>query len=244
MPIRRGGSCVAALCLYSGEVGHFTSEERDLLEEIGAALTFALDAMDSAEANRAAEQERTRMESRLQNSEKLESLGRLAGGIAHDFNNMLTVILNHTYLAQTALPDQDPLREDLLSIQRAAERSADLTKQLLAFARKQAVSPRVIDLNATLSGSLRLLRRLIGENVELRWHPSPDAGWIRIDPSQLDQVLTNVTLNARDAIDIVGTITIETRVRTRPASQERGASETEVAEISVTDTGRGMAPGF
>jgi PAS domain S-box-containing protein len=158
-----------------------------------------------------AEEERQHLQEQLVHAQKMESVGRLAGGVAHDFNNMLGVILGHTELALRGLDPAHPLFGSMTNIRKAAERSADLTRQLLAFARKQTVTPRVLHLNETVKGMLDMLRRLIGEDINLVWIPDPNAGNILIDPSQIDQILVNLCVNARDAIGDTGRITIETQ---------------------------------
>lgn len=156
------------------------------------------------------EAEREKLQSQLVQAQKMESVGRLAGGIAHDFNNMLGVILGNVELATHRVSSDNPLAAHFLEIGKAAQRSADLTRQLLAFARKQTVTPQILDLNATVEGMLNMLRRLIGEDIELRWLPGADCGKVNIDPSQVDQILANLCINARDAIGEHGRITIET----------------------------------
>ncbi len=156
------------------------------------------------------EAEREKLQAQLVQAQKMESVGRLAGGIAHDFNNMLGVILGNVELAMLRVEPEHPLKANLQEIDKAARRSADLTRQLLAFARKQTVIPRVLDLNQTIEDGLIMLRRLIGEDVELHWLPGETGGLINIDPSQIDQILTNLCINARDAIGEHGRITIET----------------------------------
>jgi len=143
-------------------------------------------------------------------AQKMESVGRLAGGVAHDFNNMLMGIMGYTDICRAEIGADHPIREWLDEIKREAERSADLTHQLLAFARKQTITPKVIDLNDTVAGRLQMLRRLIGEHIELVWQPDPGKMSVFMDASQLDQILTNLLINSRDAIDGVGKITIET----------------------------------
>ena len=190
-----------------------------------------------------AEAERIQLQEQLTQAQKMESVGRLAGGVAHDFNNMLSVITGHVELALHATAAGDPVRGDLEEIRAAARRAAGLTRQLLAFARRQVVTPKVLDLNATVEASLGMLRRLIGGNIELIWLPSADAGRVRVDPSQVDQVLTNLAANARDAIDGVGRVTIRTGLATLGAS-ERPRHENVVpgphAVLEVTDSGHGM----
>lgn len=161
-----------------------------------------------------AEEEKEQLQAQLIQAQKLESVGRLAGGIAHDFNNMLTIIQGSVDLAMESLPDGHPAREHIEPIREAAERSSSLARQLLAFARKQTVSPRVIDLNKTVGDTLSMLRRLVGENIDFAWHPGEKEGFVFIDPAQIDQILTNLCVNARDAIQDTGTITIQVQQTT------------------------------
>ncbi len=155
-------------------------------------------------------QERERLQAQLAQAQKMESIGRLAGGVAHDFNNMLSVILGHSEMALATLDSSHSLHDAISEIRKAAERSAGFTRQLLAFARKQTVAPRVLDLNETVEGMLAMLRRLIGEDIDLAWRPRELIGAVKIDPTQIDQILANLCVNARDAIENTGKITIET----------------------------------
>jgi two-component system cell cycle sensor histidine kinase/response regulator CckA len=187
--------------------------------------------------------ERRSLESQLQQALKMESVGRLAGGVAHDFNNMLGVILGNAELALTQMDLTHPLYGPLEEIRKAAVRSADLTRQLLAFARKQPVAPKVLDLNDTVAGMLSMLRRLIGENVEVRWQPAKELWPVSVDPSQMDQVLTNLCVNAREAISGVGTITIESGNRTLDEVDcvgHMGCRPGDYALLTLTDDGCGM----
>ncbi|WP_020677171.1 hybrid sensor histidine kinase/response regulator [Geopsychrobacter electrodiphilus] len=157
-----------------------------------------------------AEEEKIKLESQLQQTRKIESIGQLAGGVAHDFNNMLGVILGHVELAMMRADPSHRLFHHLEEISKAAKHSADLTRQLLTFARKQAVVPKVLDLNETVAGMLQILQRLIGENIQLSWHPAASLWPVKVDPSQIDQILANLAVNARDAISGVGKISITT----------------------------------
>lgn len=161
-----------------------------------------------------AEKEKEKLHSQLNQAQKMESVGRLAGGVAHDYNNMLSVILGYTEMALERVKPEDPLWADLKEILKATNRSADITRQLLAFSRRQVIAPKKLDLNATVEGMLRMLRRLIGEDIDLVWKPKVNVWSIKMDPSQLDQILVNLCVNARDAISDVGKITIETGVKT------------------------------
>jgi PAS domain S-box-containing protein len=198
--------------------------------------------LDITEARRS-EQERATLEAQLQHSQKMESVGRLAGGIAHDFNNMLGVILGHAEMALQYVDPAQPLHEGLEEIQQAARRSADLTRQLLAFARKQPISPARLDLNATVTGMLRLLQRMLGEDVRLVLKPGADLWPIKMDPSQIDQILANLCVNARDAITEVGTLTIETGNVSCDEATCAGRPDArpgEYVRLAVSDDGCGM----
>lgn len=189
------------------------------------------------------EQERNRIREQLRQSQKLESIGRLAGGVAHDFNNMLGVILGHVDMAMEDLPDGDPLLDSLQQINRAAERSAELTSQLLAFARKQMASPRLIDLNEIVSTTAGLLQRTIGENIKLVWRPGWHVHPVKLDPTQLEQILVNLCINARDAIGDRGQIVIETgntRVDNISTCALNECLPGDYAILRVSDDGCGM----
>ncbi len=154
--------------------------------------------------------ERERLHRQIQQAQKMESIGRLAGGVAHDFNNMLSVIVGQTEILLLGTQPEDPKYHSLKEIHSAAIRSSDLTRQLLAFARRQTIAPKVLDLNKNIEITFKLLKRIIGENINLLWNPAENLWPVRIDPSQVDQLLINLCLNARDAITTSGTITIET----------------------------------
>jgi signal transduction histidine kinase/ActR/RegA family two-component response regulator len=188
-------------------------------------------------------EKREKLEAQLIQAQKMESVGRLAGGVAHDFNNMLGVILGHAELAMEELDRDQPIYNDLQQIQQAAKRSTEITKQLLAFARKQVVSPKVIDLNETVAGMLKMLLRLIGEDIDLAWIPGKGLWPIKIDPSQIDQILANLCVNARDAITGVGKITVETKncsLNEEYCSTHAGFVPGQYVKIGVSDNGSGM----
>jgi len=198
--------------------------------------------VDISELKRAEEQQ-SRLEEQLHQAQKMESVGRLAGGVAHDFNNMLSVIIGQANLALMDLDPGHPLFVTLEEIRKAAERSADLTRQLLAFARRQAVAPKVLDLNQTIGGMLTMLQRIIGENIKLVWQPGDELWPARVDPSQIDQILTNLCSNSRDSIPEVGRITIETRnctVDESYSAHNAGFVPGEYVKLAVSDNGRGM----
>ncbi len=190
-----------------------------------------------------AEREREKLQAQLLQSQKMESIGRLAGGVAHDFNNMLSVIVGHAELMLRRGDANAAQQSHLQGVLEAAQRSADLTRQLLAFARKQTVAPQVLDLNQTVGGMLKMLGRLIGEDIELLWQPGTGIGQINMDPSQVDQVLVNLCVNARDAIGGPGRITIATDVAALTRSEEtelEGVAPGDYALLAVSDTGSGI----
>ncbi|MFH1743406.1 MAG: PAS domain S-box protein, partial [bacterium] len=158
-------------------------------------IVGAIESIRDITDRKQAEIEREKLQAQLLQAQKMESVGRLAGGVAHDFNNMLQAILGSAYIALEEIPPDGPIRDSLLAIQKAAERSANLTRQLLAFARKQMISPQVLNLNGVVEGMLKMLPRLIGEDIELSWKPGTGIGTVRIDPSQVDQILANLTVN-------------------------------------------------
>jgi len=189
--------------------------------------------------------ERKQLEVQLVQAQKMESVGRLAGGVAHDFNNMLGVIIGNAEMAMKTVNRGEPLYQSLHDILNAGMRSADLTRQLLAFARKQTVSPKIIDLNDTVTGVLKMLQRLIGENITLGWHPGHNLWKVRIDPSQIDQLLANLTVNARDAIGKSGRIIIETSNVTCDEAYCADRPEWvpgDFVVLAVSDSGCGIKP--
>ena len=183
------------------------------------------------------------LEEQLRQAQKMESVGRLAGGVAHDFNNMLQVITSYVEFSLAQVDAANVLHKNLQQIQKAARRSAELTGQLLAFARKQTVAPKVIELNEAVAGMLKMLQRLIGEDIDLVWKPAHTGGKIKIDPSQLDQVLANLAVNSRDAIAGVGKLTIGTDLVTVDETHRAthaGYVQGKYMQLEVSDDGSGM----
>jgi PAS domain S-box-containing protein len=219
----------------NGEIrwGHLTSCL--LRDSNGSPLGFLGHVLDVTDQKQADE--------RLRQMAKMEAVGRLAGGVAHDFNNMLGVILGRVDMLLEEIKPGQPFYDDLNEIRQAGARSADLTRQLLAFARKQTVSPRVIDINQTVNGMLKMLQRLIGENIEMEWIPGGNVWEVKIDPAQIDQLLVNLCVNARDAIAGLGKVVIETRNTVFDedyCKDHEGFTPGEFAVIAVSDNGRGM----
>jgi len=194
-------------------------------------------------ARKQAEAEQEKLKEQLNQAQKMESVGRLAGGLAHDFNNMLGVILGHTELALVQAGQNQPLFNSLQEIQKAAERSANLIRQLLAFASKQTVTHRVLDLNHTIEKMLEMLRRFIGEDIQLVWLPKKTVWPVRMDPSQIDQILANLCVNARDAIAGVGKVTIETSqviFDQTYCTRHPGFIPGDFVMLAISDNGCGM----
>lgn len=189
------------------------------------------------------EAEQEKLRAQLGQSQRMESVGRLAGGVAHDFNNMLAVIIGNTELAlREVAPGQSP-HAHLLDILKAARRSADVARQLLNFASRQDVHPEVLDLNEAVGGTVTMLQRLIGEDVQLRWTPGPGLWPVRMDPAQLDQILANLCINARTAIADVGEVCIETGNATLDESRVQGQPGLHAGDfvrLVVSDNGSGM----
>ncbi|WP_437835388.1 ATP-binding protein [Sorangium sp. So ce1153] len=219
----------------TGELRHVQMAAQLLTDETGAIIGLVGTSLDITE--------RRRLEEQLLHSQKLEAIGRLAGGVAHDFNNMLTAIFGHRELAVRKVQPSSNVLEHLTQIGTAAERAAALTRQLLAFARKQLIQPTVVDPNALILGVESLLRPLVGEDVELDVLPGSQIWPIRIDRGQFEQLLMNLAVNARDAMPAGGRLTIETANTTvRPDDAERRPEiePGDYVELKVTDTGQGM----
>jgi len=216
---------VIAVRDHNGEVQHTIAWIQDITER------------------KRAEAENAKLQEQLAHAQKMESIGRLAGGVAHDFNNMLGVILGYVELALEDIDPAQPLHSVLTEVQKAANRSAALTRQLLAFARKQTIAPKVLDLNDIVAGLLKMLKRLVGENINLDWRPDTSLWPVKIDPSQIDQILANLCVNARDAIADVGAIAIATANATVDAevcAAHPDAVPGDYVQLTVRDSGCGM----
>lgn len=190
-----------------------------------------------------AELEREKLQNQLIQAQKMETVGQLAGGVAHDYNNMLSVILGYAELTLEQVDPSSSLYNDLQEIYNAGKRSADITRQLLTFARKQTIAPKILDLNEAVEDMLKMLQRLIGEDITLTWVEGSGLGSVNIDPSQLDQLLTNLCVNARDAIAGVGKISVETSMVTLDTgycNNHPGSTPGDFVLLTVSDDGCGM----
>jgi PAS domain S-box-containing protein len=183
------------------------------------------------------------LEKQLEQAQRMEAIGNLAGGIAHDYNNISSIILGYAELALDNIKPDDPAYEDIKEIIKATERSIEITRQLLAFARKQTVSPKVLDLNDTIGNMLKMIKRLIGEDIDLAWVPGDKIWPVKMDPAQIDQIIVNLCVNARDAIGDVGKITIETgniRFNQDYCNDHLEFKPGEYVMLAVSDDGKGM----
>ena len=209
---------------------------------IGNARLFQSAGEEIAERRRA-ESALRRTEEQLRHAQKMEAVGRLAGSVAHDFNNLLSVIISYASLVLSDLKEVDPLRTDIDSILKAGEKAADLTRQLLAFSRQQVLAPRLVDLNKIVRESEKMLRRLIGEDVTLLIHCAKTLSKVKVDPNQIDQVILNLAINARDAMPSGGKLSIETKdvMLDSPYTHDHfGVVQGPHVMLAVTDTGVGM----
>ncbi|PKL39281.1 MAG: hypothetical protein CVV41_21760 [Candidatus Riflebacteria bacterium HGW-Riflebacteria-1] len=224
--------------------------EMTILEVFGSPVTNAngkiwaslVSFLDITERKRA-EKEREEMRAQIQSAQKMESIGRLAGGVAHDFNNLLTVIIGYADLLLGGLPQDDKRRHSVEEILATGNRAAGLTRQLLAFSRRQILNPKVIDLNTAICNIFKMLARLIGENIRLEMRLSPEPCFVKADAGQIDQILVNLSVNARDAMPQGGSLTVATELLT--ADEEISLRFPELARkaltcISVSDTGHGL----
>lgn len=232
--------------LWRGEVINRRKDGSLYLEEL--IITPVLDAQGRPSHFVAIKQditERRSLQQRLMEAQKMETIGRLAGGIAHDFNNILQAITGFSHLLLESMDPRDPLRADVIEIDKAARRAAELTRQLLAFGRRQMLEPRAVDINALVEGTRKMLQRLIGEDIELEVRLEPNLDPVRVDPGQIEQVLVNLTLNARDAMPSGGRLTISTVgivLLKEDALMMPEKRHGRFVVLDVTDTGVGMTP--
>ena len=207
LPIPRGGAVTAGLTVYAAERAFVDKEELALLEELAGDLSYALDVLDARESARKGEAQLEKTQQQLLQAQKMEAVGRLAGGVAHDFNNLLTVIQGYGELVRDSLSG-DPRRESMGELLKAAGRAASLTRQLLAFSRKQHLEPKVVSLGTVVRETGRMLERLIGEDIALSLVTPEELANVKADPSQIEQVVLNLAVNARDAMPNGGHLTV------------------------------------
>lgn len=235
VPVVRGKKLLAILGVGNKKT-HYNANDVWVVEQLAAMAWEAI-------IRKRTEEENVVLQEQFRQAQKMESIGRLAGGVAHDFNNMLSIIVGYAELGLDKVESNDVLKDDLHEILSAAKRSAEITKQLLTFARRQTISPLVINLNEAIQGMLKMLRRFIGENIELVWKPASDLWHVKMDPVQIDQLLANLCVNSRDAIHDVGTITIETsnvEITDEYCLENSEFVPGEYVRMTITDNGCGM----
>jgi len=216
---------------------------KDNLKRLVVAVERELREAEQRRERRKTEEALRRSEEQLRQAQKVEAIGRLAGGISHDFNNLLTAINGYSELLLGRLPAEDPIRKDIMEIRKAGERATSLTRQLLAFSRKQILDTRVLSVNAIVADFERMLKRLIGEDIDLSTNLRPDLGRIKADPGQLEQVLMNLVVNARDAMPGGGKLTMETSnvdLDDSYSAAHVGVRPGRYVMLAVSDTGCGM----
>ncbi len=250
--LRTRGESVGLLALvrFRSESPPFTETDRDVAQALAdhAALAISNARLLRAAQQELAERERAeaalrKTEEQLRQSQKMEAIGRLSGSVAHDFNNLLSVILSYSDLVLSDLKPIDPLRADIESIRKAGEKAADLTRQLLAFSRQQVLQPRTLNLTEVLRESERMLRRLLSEDIEIVTHYARSLLPVKVDPGQIDQVLLNLVVNARDAMPHGGKLTIETKeveLDESYTTEHFGVAKGPHVMLAVSDTGIGM----
>jgi two-component system, cell cycle sensor histidine kinase and response regulator CckA len=243
VPLVLGERVLGVLSIRTRREQGFSLEDVSVASAFASQAAVALENSRLYQETRRAYDELSTTQEQLAQARKMEAVGRLAGGIAHDFNNLLMVMIGHSQLLLRRLETEDPIRSELELVEQAANRAADLTRQLLAFSRKQVLQPVVLDLNAVLSNLGEMLRRLIGEDIDLVTALAPRLGYVRADPSQIEQVMMNLAANARDAMPLGGRLTLETANVDLDAAYTRqhlGVPAGPYVMLSVSDTGVGM----
>jgi len=237
LELRNRDSVIGTLIICPDELDAFDAEERALFEEIASDICYGIETLRARLAHASTEEQ-------LVAAQRLEAVGRLAGGVAHDFNNLLSVIMTYSGFISEQLHKSDPIREDIGQIREASERAATLTRQLLAFSRTQIMEPQVTNVNEVIAGIESMLRRLLGEDVDIEVHLAGDLGNVMADPGQLEQVLMNLAVNARDAMPHGGKLTLETDNVDLDEDYAQGHISVRpgrYVKISVADTGTGMS---
>jgi len=241
LPLSGDQSVIGALSIYSEEEDVFDAEEVALLKELATNLAYGISTLRIRSEHERAETEVHSLEEQLRQAQKMESLGRLAGGVAHDFNNLLTVIRGYAELALPPKQENGELRRKITEIMKSSDRAQALVSQLLAFSRKQILKPTVLDLNQVVAEISEVLPRLIGEDVNIVVRPGANLRRIKADPNQMQQVLLNLAVNARDAMPNGGTLSFLTENSPMPVGS-RFEKIVEGVLLTVSDTGSGIAP--
>ncbi len=243
LPLIFKGQVLGSLNIYAAEPAAFDEQELTLMTELAGDLAFGISSLQAHAHREEATEALRQKEEQLRQSQKMEAVGRLAGGVAHDFNNLLTAILGYGNFLKASFESGDKRLEDVKEILASAERAAGLTRQLLAFSRKQVLAPRVLDLNAVVSNIDKMLRRIIGEDIKFTLRLDPGLKRARVDPGQIEQVAMNLAVNARDAMPEGGDLLIET---SNAVFDEQSPGRHDVIPpgsyvmLAVSDTGYGM----
>jgi two-component system, cell cycle sensor histidine kinase and response regulator CckA len=230
------------ICSEDGE-RHWVTVNAAPVRNPAGEITSGIVIFHDITEHKRAEEEKAHLQAQLTQAQKMESVGRLAGGVAHDFNNKIQAILGYASLSLSETSPESPVHQWLMEVQKAAQQSADLTRQLLAFARKQTIRLQVIDLNETVSGLLKMLQRIVGEDIELHWMSGRALWNLNMDPAQIDQILVNLVVNSRDAISGTGTIRLKTEnfsMDTPFCAVHAGAVPGDYVLLTVSDNGCGM----
>jgi PAS domain S-box-containing protein len=245
VPVKVDERVVGVLTIRITRDGSFSADDVEIARAFAAQAAIALENSRLYEETQSALRELSQTRDQLVQSQKMEAIGQLAGGVAHDFNNLLTVIIGRSQLFLARVAVGDPGRRDVEMVNRAAERAASLTRQLLAFSRKQVLKPEPLDLNALVGGLAPMLRRLIGEHIDLVIAPGGDLGQVMADPGQIEQVVMNLVVNARDAMPDGGTMRVQTehaQLGATRAHLEGRIPPGDYVAVEVQDTGSGMDP--
>jgi two-component system cell cycle sensor histidine kinase/response regulator CckA len=245
VPLMLGPQVLGVLSVRTRREQGFSLEDLALAMAFAAQAAIALENSRLYQETRRACEELSQTQDQLTQARKMEAVGRLAGGIAHDFNNLLTVLIGRSQLLLRRLGAQDPVRADIEVMEQTADRAADLTRQLLAFSRKQVLQPTVLDLNAVVANLAEMLRRLIGEDIALATALDPALGRAKADPGQIEQIVINLAANARDAMSEGGRLTLETANTDLDAAYARCHVDVHPGPyvmLAVSDTGVGMTP--
>ena len=245
VPVKVDERVVGVLTIRITRDGSFSADDVEIARAFAAQAAIALENSRLYEETQSALRELSQTRDQLVQSQKMEAIGQLAGGVAHDFNNLLTVIIGRSQLFLARVAVGDPGRRDVEMVNRAAERAASLTRQLLAFSRKQVLKPEPLDLNALVGGLAPMLRRLIGEHIDLVIAPGGDLGQVMADPGQIEQVVMNLVVNARDAMPDGGTMRVQTehaQLGATRAHLEGRIPPGDYVAVQVQDAGSGMDP--